>query len=154
MRIASKILSTVFGLGYFPAAPGTLASAAAALLYKFVLHGLPWPAYAGLIGILFLIGALAASIHSRAIGQKDPGVIVIDEVCGQLATFILVPSSWPYVLAGFVLFRVFDILKPFPLRRLEHLPQGWGIMADDLGAAVYVAALLHLSLFVQGAWLS
>lgn len=151
MRIASRILSTVFGLGYFPAAPGTLASVAAALLYKFVLQALPWPAYAALIGVLFLTGVLAASIHSRALGQKDPGVIVIDEVCGQLAALILVPPSWPYVLAGFVLFRVFDILKPFPIRRIERLPEGWGIMADDLGAAVYVAALLHLFLFIRGA---
>jgi phosphatidylglycerophosphatase A len=154
MRIASKILSTVFGLGCFPAAPGTLASIAAALLYRFVLHALPWPAYAALIVVLFFIGALTATIHSRILGQKDPGVIVIDEVCGQLAALILIPASWPYVLAGFILFRVFDILKPFPIRRFEHLPAGWGIMADDMAAAVFVAVLLHIFLFVRGAWLS
>jgi len=154
MRIASEILSTAFGLGYFPAAPGTLASLAAALLYKFVLHALPWPAYAAFVVVLFLTGALTATVHSRILGQKDPGVIVIDEVCGQLASFILVPASVLYVLAGFILFRVFDILKPFPIRRFEHLPAGWGIMADDMAAAVFVAVLLHIFLFVRGAWLS
>jgi phosphatidylglycerophosphatase A len=154
MRIASKILSTVFGLGYFPAAPGTLSSAAAALLYIFVLHSLSWPLYAALVGVLFLTGVPASAIHSRAIGQKDPGVIVLDEFCGQLAALILVPATWLYVGIAFVMFRVFDILKPFPLRRIEHLPEGWGIMADDLGAAAYVATLLHLSHVIRGAWLS
>lgn len=150
MISAAKVLSTFFGLGLVPPAPGTLASLLAALVYKFALHSLTWPVYAALVLVLFAVGVWAASNQARALGQRDPGSIVIDEVCGQLAVLFLVPAAWLNVLAGFVLFRVFDILKPFPIRKVEGLPGGWGVMADDMAAAVYAAALVRVFLLVRG----
>jgi phosphatidylglycerophosphatase A len=154
MRRVAKIVATFFGLGYFPVARGTLASLAAAVLYKLLLGDLPWPVYAGLVLALFLISVPAATSAARALGQKDPRAVVVDEVCGQLALYTCVPATLINVLAGFVLFRIFDIFKPFPIRRVERLPGGWGIMVDDLAAAAYGAAVLHLFLFLRGASLT
>jgi phosphatidylglycerophosphatase A len=151
MRFAAKIIATFFCLGYVPLAPGTLASLVAALLYYFWLHSFPFPLYASLVLLLIVVSVAASSIQARALNQKDPGVIVIDEVCGQLAVLSLVPATAANVLAGFILFRIFDIVKPFPVRRAESLPGGWGIMADDLAAAAYSAALLHIFLYFRGA---
>jgi phosphatidylglycerophosphatase A len=150
MISAAKVLSTFFGLGFIPPAPGTLASLTAALLYKFFLHSLAWPVYAALILVLFVVGVRAATVHARALGQKDPGTIVIDEVCGQLTVLFLVPAAWLNVLVGFLMFRAFDVLKPFPIRKLEGLPRGWGIMADDMAAAIYGAGLIQIFLLVRG----
>lgn len=83
---------------------------------------------------------------ARATGIKDPQFVVIDEVAGQLLTMIAVPVSWKSLLLGFILFRGFDILKPPPIRLLERLPRGTGIVLDDLGAGLYALALMHLSL--------
>lgn len=149
MISAAKVLSTFFGLGFVPPAPGTLASLTAALLYKFFLHSLSWPVYAALILVLFVVGVRAASVYARALGQKDPGTIVIDEVCGQLITYILVPGLWVNVAVGFFFFRVFDVIKPYPIRKLENLPRGWGIMADDVLAGVYSAVLLQAYLLLK-----
>lgn len=150
MRPVPKILATFFGLGYFPVAPGTLASLVAALLYKFLLFRLAWPVLAALVVALFLVGVAAAAVTARDLGDPDPSVVVIDEVCGQTATLLLVPATWVWVAAGFVLFRLFDVWKPFPIRRLERLPGGWGIMADDMAAAVAAALVLHLAFAVGG----
>jgi len=151
MRFAAKIIATVFGLGYVPPAPGTLASLAAALLYFFWLHALPFPIYAGLVLLLIGLAVAVSSVQARTMNEKDPGAIVIDEVCGQLATLCLVPATAVHVLAGFILFRIFDILKPFPVRRAERLPGGWGIVVDDLAAAAYGAALLQIFLTIRRA---
>lgn len=151
MNFAAKIIATFFGFGNFPVAPGTLASLAAVLLYKLLLSPLPVPVYAGLVLALFFIAVPAASTHARVLGAHDPKVIVIDEVCGQLAAFLLVPATWACLSVGFVLFRVFDILKPFPIRRLENLPGGWGIMIDDVAAAIYSAAILRIFILAGGA---
>jgi phosphatidylglycerophosphatase A len=145
-RTASKILATFFGLGFFPVAPGTVASAAAALGYKYVLHGSPWPLYVLLLACLFIAGAAASAIYSAELGRPDPGRIVVDEVCGQLVALAFLPAGWPALAVSFFLFRLFDIIKPWPIRRLEKLPGGWGIMADDLGAGLAAAALGRLIL--------
>jgi len=81
---------------------------------------------------------------ARESGDNDPGFVVIDEVAGQMIALIAVPLDWKYLLAGFILFRSFDIVKPFPLRRLERLPGGTGIMLDDVGAGLYALVLLQL----------
>lgn len=148
MNALAKIVATFSGVGFFPLAPGTAASALAAAAYLAGLHRLPWPLYLLLVAVLFISGGRAASAYSRALGQKDPGRIVIDEVCGQLLALFLVPPSWTAVLLAFAFFRVFDIIKPPPIRRLETLPAGWGIMADDAGAGLIAAALVHLILRV------
>jgi phosphatidylglycerophosphatase A len=95
---------------------------------------------------IFFVGAWAAGRAEKFFGRTDPGHVVIDEVAGQLITFLARPdASWKWLLAGFVLFRFFDVVKPFPARRAERLRGGWGIMTDDVLAGLYgMAALLVL----------
>jgi phosphatidylglycerophosphatase A len=104
-----------------------------------------------LIILVTAIGIPAATLEARGCGKKDPQHVVIDEVAGQLVTLIACPIVWQALLAGFILFRVFDILKPPPIRSLEKLPEGTGIVVDDLGAGVYalmvLQLLLHFGLF-------
>jgi len=90
------------------------------------------------------VGIPAATLEERGCDRKDPNHIVIDEVAGQLVTLIACPIVWQGLLAGFILFRGFDILKPPPLRSLERLPEGTGIVVDDLGAGVYALIALQL----------
>jgi phosphatidylglycerophosphatase A len=146
MKTASKLLATFFGVGLFPLAPGTAGSAVAALAYKLFLHGLAWPLYVLLVVVLFFAGTAASTVHSAELGQPDPGRIVVDEICGQLIALALLPGAWVPVALSFVLFRFFDIIKPWPIRRLEKLPGGWGIMADDVGAGLAAAILGRLVL--------
>jgi phosphatidylglycerophosphatase A len=96
--------------------------------------------------VVTLVGIPAATRVVRATGVKDPQFVVIDEVAGQLVTLIAVPLAWKTFLAGLILFRVFDILKPPPVRQLESLPEGTGIVADDLAAGLYALCGMHLLL--------
>ena len=99
-----------------------------------------------LAGFAVAIGIPAATLVARASGLKDPGFVVIDEVAGQLITFIAVPVSWQSLLLGFILFRGFDIVKPPPVRMLERLPGGVGIVIDDVGAGIYALLVMQLAL--------
>lgn len=99
-----------------------------------------------LIVIVVAVGIPAATLEARGCGKKDPSHVVIDEVAGQLVTFLACPIVWQALLAGFILFRVFDIVKPPPVRSLERLPEGTGIVVDDLGAGVYALIVLQLLL--------
>ena len=148
MKTLDRALATFFGLGFVPLAPGTVASAAAAVLYRFLLHDLAWPLYALLVAALFLAGTAASARYALALGRPDPGRVVIDEVCGQLIALAFLPAGWIPVAVSFALFRFFDIIKPWPIRRLERLPGGWGIMADDVGAGLVAAVLARLVLLV------
>jgi len=105
----------------------------------------PWqPAVACAVAVaVTLLGIPPSSVVARESGQRDPGFVVIDEVAGQMIALIGCPLNWKYLLAGFILFRSFDIVKPFPLRRLEKLPAGTGIMMDDVGAGLYALVLLQ-----------
>jgi phosphatidylglycerophosphatase A len=105
-----------------------------------------WEAPVALLASLAitLIGIPASTVVTRESGIKDPGFVVIDEVSGQMIALIAVPVHWKYLVAGFILFRSFDIVKPFPLRRLESLPGGTGIMMDDVGAGLYALVLLQI----------
>ena len=143
MKRLAWILSTFFLSGEFPVVPGTFASLVASLLYKFWLFRLSGPLFATLILGVFFIGVAAASVHARELGRVDPRPIVIDEACGQWIACFLVPPAWMPVLAAFFLFRVFDVWKPFPIRRLERLRGGWGIMADDVLAGIFAGLLVH-----------
>jgi len=97
------------------------------------------------VALIVTIGGIRPStVVARESGVKDPGFVVIDEVAGQMIALIAVPLHWKYLLASFILFRGFDITKPFPLRRLEKLPEGTGIMMDDVGAGLYALVLLHI----------
>ncbi len=149
MKFITKALSTFFGAGFFPVAPGTFASLIIAALYfwAFGSMGLAW--YLGAIVAVFFAGVVAATSYAKQLGQKDPRPVVIDEVCGQLITLTLVPPAWVNIALGFFLFRVFDVLKPFPIRKLERLSWGWGIMADDVLAGLYAAVLLRVYLMLR-----
>lgn len=99
-----------------------------------------------LLALVIAAGIPAATLEARGSGRKDPSHVVIDEVAGQLLTLVACPIIWKPLFAGFILFRVFDILKPPPIRSMEKLPEGSGIVVDDLGAAAYAWIVLHLLL--------
>ncbi len=141
-------VATVFGVGHVPIAPGT-AGSLPGLALAFALAALagPWAVVAGLVGVAAL-GTWAADAAARRLGHPDPAVVVVDEVAGQMLTLLFVPVTWQVGLLGFLLFRVFDILKPFPVGALERLPGGAGIMADDLAAGIYGNLLLQAAIRV------
>jgi phosphatidylglycerophosphatase A len=97
--------------------------------------------------LITAIGVPAAGVHARAKGIPDPSVVVVDEAAGQMLALVAVPLQWKYLVVSFILFRGFDIFKPFPLRRLERFPAGWGIMLDDLGAGLYAFLVMQLLLY-------
>ena len=143
-------VATFFGAGRLPAAPGTWGSAATVLLWWAITSWLPaaWQpeTAAGLAALAVAIGIPAATRVARELGRKDPGCVVIDEVAGQLITLIAVPVSWKTLLAGFILFRAFDTTKPPPVRQLERLPEGTGIVVDDIGAGIYALIVMQILL--------
>jgi len=149
MKKCWKILATFFGLGYIPIAPGTAASLAVALAYKFVLSSLAWRYLLLLFLLLLFFGVIASTSHARELARPDPGTIVVDEACGQLLVLLFVPAAWAPVLIAFFLFRFFDIVKPYPISKAEKLAAGWGIMADDIAAALAAKGLLHLYLYFK-----
>jgi phosphatidylglycerophosphatase A len=142
-------LATWFGCGYFPKSPGTVGSlgAVAAAWVLVVPLGLP-PAALGVAAALLLWPSVwAANRACRRWQSEDPQRVVVDEVVGQWITLAAAPRpQWGWWAAAFLLFRVFDILKPFPVRAAERLPGGWGVVADDLAAGVYGAVILTLLL--------
>jgi phosphatidylglycerophosphatase A len=160
---AALAISTC-GVGYLPLAPGTWGSFLAVLIYLVLRtsvsrpHGLYSPQFVAtqvvLIASATAVGIWAASRTERILKIKDPGRVVIDEVAGQLIALLPVPltadNRWPvWLMVAFLLFRFFDIVKPYPARKLESLPGGLGIMADDLVAGVYAGLLLALGLAVS-----
>ncbi|MGD8535644.1 MAG: phosphatidylglycerophosphatase A [Candidatus Aminicenantes bacterium] len=149
MKLLSKVISTFFGLGYFPIAPGTITSFAVILAYKFYLYQLNWSLYLLILFLLFLIGVYTSTKFSAESNKKDPRKIVIDEACGQLLVLFRTPEAWFPVLASFILFRVFDIVKPYPIKKVEALPAGWGIMMDDVVAAIYAGVIVNLYLLLK-----
>jgi phosphatidylglycerophosphatase A len=145
-------VATFFGAGLGKPGPGTWGSVAATLIFTavaFLLH----PASQTLLlltlgGIVLSIalGVPAATIAARESGRKDPGFVVIDEVAGVLITLLgaVAHPDWKHIVIALLLFRVFDIFKPFPVRQLEKLPEGWGIVFDDVAAGLYAWAVLLL----------
>jgi phosphatidylglycerophosphatase A len=160
-------IATACGLGYLPKAPGTWGSLAGVLIYAwsqryyppdlfvdFVLHPTIgrhalWNAYI-VLPIAILIAAVGVWVSNSVVhfsGQKDPQYVVVDEVSGQMFTYLfaVAPGNWKYLLLGFILFRLFDIWKPFPARQAESLPGGWGIMTDDWVAGIYAGIGLWIA---------
>lgn len=137
------IVSTFFGAGRLNPGPGTWGSLAATVIWYFALraaHLNSWTvaaiSFAGVV-VVTMIGIPAASIVERECGREDPGFVVIDEVAGQWLVLAAAPLNIAHALVGFLLFRVFDIVKPPPARQLERLHGGTGIMLDDLAAGIY-----------------
>jgi phosphatidylglycerophosphatase A len=146
-------IATVGYCGYFPIAPGTVGSAAGLLFYLLVWSAGSPVVEVGLIVVLFAAGVWAGTRSERYFGGIDPGPIVLDEVVGMLITLAFIPMDITSALIGFVLFRIFDVIKPFPARRLEALHGGLGVMADDAMAAIYANIALRIVLYVGPSWL-
>lgn len=149
MKFLSKIIATVFGIGYFPLAPGTLTSLVCLLLYKFFLHKMDWPYNLALLILLFLVGTWASRSLASQMKTEDPRCIVIDEALGQLVAVFLLRPDWLLLGLGFLLFRILDILKPFVIKKAEKLPGGWGVMMDDVIAGIIASILLNLYLILS-----
>lgn len=158
-----RLLASCFGLGRLPVAPGTWGSLPPTIIFglmcQFHLSG---PSISIVMAALVLAGSIVcvrfAPAAIAATGKNDPGEVVADELAGQAVTFLAIPFFTPVILTtgqiciitsgGFLLFRLFDIVKPCPIRKLEKLPKGWGILADDLLAGVYAAIVLLIVIFL------
>lgn len=152
MRRLGVFIATAGGAGYSPIAPGTAGSAVGILIYFLTRH---WPAawQVGLLIGISLVGVWACNEAAAHFGRKDPGHAVIDEVAGQLLTILLLGVGIPGAVLGFLIFRLLDIIKPWPARQFEALPGGLGIMADDLMAAAYGWLLMRLlAPVLSGLW--
>jgi len=146
MRRVAIVIATAGGAGYAPVAPGTFGAAVGLVVFALTRH---WPAawQIALVVVVSAVGIWASKVAGEHFGREDPGQVVIDEVAGQLLTLLLLDVHVAGAAAGFLLFRAFDIVKPWPARQFEELPHGIGVMADDLMAGVY--AWICLALLVR-----
>ena len=151
LRNPLHLLSLGFGSGLSPFAPGTCGTLAAIPLY-LLLAQLPFWYYLAAVAVAFAIGVYLCGYTSKALGEHDHGGIVWDEFVGFWITMIAVPVTWQWVLAGFVLFRLFDIAKPWPVRVADaKMKGGFGIMFDDVLAALYALIVLQVALQLENA---
>ena len=142
-RLAT-ILATFFYVGKFPVAPGSMGTLAG-LLIAIALH--PWPvAYFSVMALVTVVGFLACGPAERALGKKDPGCVVIDEVAGIMLSLFWVPISWSVIVIGFFLFRAFDMFKIWPANKFEDMGGARGIMLDDLMAGLYTNIVLQIAI--------
>ena len=154
MTRLAVFIATAGYCGYFPIAPGTVGSAAGLVVYLIVWWTQSPVVEALLIAGVFAVGVWAGSIAERYFGGIDPGPVVIDEVLGMLVTLAFMPVNLPVAIAGFVLFRIFDVIKPYPAGRFEALHGGLGVMADDGIAALYANLTLRAVVFLMPGWFS
>ena len=143
----STLLATGLGSGYSPFAPGTAGTLVGLVLFWPLAPLGPAIQVVALLALCAL-AVPAATREARRCGLHDPGLVVVDEVAGIWVTLLFLPFTAVTAALGFLLFRIMDIWKPWPARQLEHLPEGWGIMADDLMAGVYANLLLRVALLV------
>lgn len=144
MVLAALSVATAFGIGYIPVASGTFGSAAGLVLWAVLPQSTA--AHAAAIVILFALGSWSGGVAERHFGATDPSPVVIDEVMGMLVALFMIPVGWTGAFAAFLLFRALDVVKPYPANRLERLPGGIGVMADDFMAAVYANVTLRAAL--------
>ncbi len=142
MGRAAVVLATAGGAGYAPVAPGTVGSLVAVAILWLVPFSRAWLAV--FLAAVTIAGTWAAHHAERSFGVKDPGQIVIDEVAGMTLSVLAAPLTPAALALAFVLFRVFDVVKPFPARASQRLPGGFGVMVDDLIAGLYALAVLAL----------
>jgi phosphatidylglycerophosphatase A len=146
---AGLAVATALGAGYAPKAPGTFGSAVGLLLWM-ALPKVLWVQLLA-VAVVAVVGSWAGTVAEAHFGRRDPGEVVVDEVAGMMVTLLLNPITGPWwTLVAFGLFRAADIVKPFPVRSLERLPGGIGIMADDLAAGVYANVALRLCIWAAG----
>lgn len=136
MKAVALAIATAGGAGYFPFAPGTVGSAVGIVIYLLTRHLDPSIQVASFV-VVCVIGTWASTVAARHFGREDPGYVVVDEVAGQLATLLLLDVGYVGAAIGFLIFRILDIIKPWPANRLEALHGGVGIMADDVMAGAY-----------------
>lgn len=154
MKGLAVFIASVGYVGYFPIAPGTAGSLAALVLFAFIRWiGVTAVELSAIVAV-FAIGVWAAHGTETALGRKDPGVVVIDEVLGMLITLAVLPLSLTGIALGFLLFRVLDVVKPYPAAQLEHLHGGLGIMSDDAVAGLYAHLALRACVWMAPAWLT
>jgi phosphatidylglycerophosphatase A len=143
-------IATVGPCGHVPRAPGTVGSAAGVAIFLAVRSfSSIWLEVAMVVAVT-CVGVLAASAAESMYQRRDPGLVVIDEVAGMLLTLLAVPVGAAGILVGFLAFRLFDIVKPFPARQAEALPRGWGVMVDDIVAGLYANVALRVVLWIGG----
>ena len=139
-------IATALGAGYAPIAPGTFGSAVGVILW-FILPNVLWVQLAAIV-LVSVVGAWSGTVAEEHFKRRDPGQVVVDEVAGMMVTLLLNPvGGFGWIAAAFLLFRAADIVKPFPVNRLERLPGGIGIMADDIMAGVYANLVLRLAIW-------
>jgi phosphatidylglycerophosphatase A len=152
-RLAVFVCSVGY-IGFFPFAPGTIGSAAGLVVYLVCREAGVLRFELPLIIGLFVAGIVFTKPCEEDLRCVDPGPIVIDEVMGMLITLFMIPVGWGGMLFGFLLFRALDVMKPFPARQLERLHAGYGVMADDVMAAVYGNLLLRGAVYLAPEWLA
>ena len=138
-------MATTCYSGFFPIAPGTVGALIAVVVLWFV-PALSWPVMSLLALLVFLSGIWAADVVEKAWKREDPGQVNWDEVAGMMVSLIAMPKHWIVFVAAFILFRIFDVIKPWPVNRLERLHGGLGIMADDIMAGIYSNLVLQIIL--------
>jgi len=150
MKLLARLISTGLGIGYFPIAPGTMGALAILILY-WIMPPISTLELLIIIFVLTIVGIYSATLTEEEVKQKlgsekgvDPKIVIIDEIIGMLIALVAIPKTTKYVIAAFLLFRVFDIVKPYPIRKIEKLPTGWGIVFDDVMAGIYANLLLQL----------
>jgi phosphatidylglycerophosphatase A len=134
--------------GKFPIAPGTAGTVVGVSIY-LGMKGLPPVHYGAVCILVILVGTWAAGHAEIILGRTDSPLIVIDEIAGFLTAMFMVPSGLFFIVSGFVIFRAFDIMKPWPLKRLQELHGGLGVMLDDVGAGIYTNVLLQMAVHVK-----
>ncbi len=152
MRRLTLLISSGLGTGYIPFASGTWATALAILFYwpmagwnRLPSQGGNLWIYGGIIAAVSALGTWAADYAEKLYQEKDPHRVVIDEIAGYFVSMTLLPFHWGWLVAAFFVFRLFDVWKPYPIRQLQQLPGGVGIMIDDLLAGVYTCVVLHVA---------
>ncbi|MBD3274256.1 MAG: phosphatidylglycerophosphatase A [Candidatus Marinimicrobia bacterium] len=140
-------LATFAGTGYIPLAPGSWGSLFGAILFWFLA---PYPTWMLILitGIVFFLGVWSSTYIENTTNTTDPGMIVIDEVAGMWFVLLFVPQSFVHYLYAFILFRIFDVLKPPPASQLQSVHKGWGVMLDDIAAGVYAVLLMLIGMWI------
>lgn len=146
-----KLLATGFGLGYCPIASGTVGSLLGVAIFFFLASLKLLSIYYVIICIcLFFFGVLISDIAEKLFNKKDSSEIVIDEIVGCIIVLLFIPISIWCIIYAFILFRILDIIKPFPANRSQKLSGGWGIMMDDLICSFYTIFIVHITLWLKG----
>ena len=146
MKSLNQLIATFFGIGKIPGAPGTWASLVAApCFYPLVEKPL---VLIGFLIVIYFLGVYTSGQMEKELGETDPSSAVIDEVLGMGVAMVAIPHQWPFAVMALILFRLFDIWKPYPIHHLEKLPGGWGIMTEDLLAGVYANIWVQIGLWL------